>query len=78
MTPDSFSLLFGLAVGEKAAPLIEMKQCAADMMRRQGPVQRLGAQLIGIEFFQFLARRFVRRHQAVRDQQVISFLRRFR
>src|SRR5579871_1235354 len=61
-------LLFGLAIGEEAPSLVEMKQRAADVRGGEGAVERLGAQLIGIECLKRLAVLRIRRHQSVADQ----------
>ncbi len=67
--PQLAVLFFGLAVGQKPAPLVQVKQCPADMIGRQFLVERPGAQLERVEPLQPFAFRQVLRHQAVLDQQ---------
>ncbi|UVO50219.1 hypothetical protein M0208_06665 [Sphingomonas sp. SUN019] len=61
---------FGLAVRFESAPLVEVKQCAADLVRGQRRVERLGAQHIRIERGDQLRLVGIGGHQAVRDQRL--------
>lgn len=57
-----------LAVGLKAAPLIEVEQRPADFEQRQFLVERAGAQGIGVFIRQPLSIGLIRRKQAIADQ----------
>ena len=62
--------LFGLAVGLKAATLIEMKQATADMVQRLRRVQRARTDRIRIERFERFAGLFLAGHQTGFDQRL--------
>lgn len=63
-------LLVGLAVALKASALVQVKECASELLRGQWLVQALRAQFVWVDLLQCFARRRVLRKEAVGDEQV--------